>query len=999
MFTLKGSLFLFLQPWAHIFPVSHRPNTVQAQINPHKPLSCSTTPPRQPRPLPPDSGLEWRWLALFIPHPEEFQLVDHLVLIALPGGAENSSSQAAESIQLLLVATRAPNQAVEDSISHGALRVVGESTSAMEAATKRPGGDHLELHNEHASLQGDTIPDEILNALTSAVGQSSPPKYPKGARPNTDIKEPSLPESLIPEDYHVVENKGVLGLKYYEEKPSGRLEAIQLMKTMDAMLSKAGVDESLTEVKGPTEMHNLLDLIKTEQNIYNIIFHELIRQVSVECAERGELLAKLRSVPLVCFSELTQVRQHDLRVSREVEQAHEEMAVALKEAKRNADLVAEYHELYELQRRRLEAQVSRLTEERDLWSRVTYSLALKVIDKNKLHLARKLNLSDISWTRISSHFAVLLASSDTEDLNKVIQLVDKWKDLIYQCNRELEQAWDSGREKIKLIEAGITKWHAHFNESNSAMEQQGYQRGPEFLLLQDLKQWEEMLTVESTRYGGEELLSNQENVKTMTQLQQEWNEILLTILGRHPNVEQENTSVRETMKEITRIVQDLHQQLGIQITGENGACRFLVSLINDIESWTARRANTSGVTRIPLYSDCTKLFECVSEWLRLWKETLQVPKSLQHDKDQLKPNVHGSIAPLEVFPRLQDFLSAFSYFVECDNSRLSEEVNTLHSRLTQWMVDLLLYVVPDRGDLLPSSDDIEREQAWLKLKDESQTLAHGLNFFSEFLTCSCKGIIENVVQERRAKNEENPEQELHELEKIQNECNDWKETCQILLVQIKDSPATLSEAESMVTESKADLPPSQPTVAAELDIKSEETEKSFEEVGESTDHEAIKEASCSKESKQEEDVMDFNAKALKFIAHDSTIQEKLLKEDLIPVTEVQTCVMKEKLIFRKAEERAQNAEQQIVDINERLHVAHEKIHDLELQLKSKGSKDNAGQSSPILRLHVSDTFGYAYKANCYSETMKSQVHKRVNPHATGEQGTLSELTGWQCQLG
>ncbi|CAI9575048.1 unnamed protein product, partial [Staurois parvus] len=31
-----------------------------------------------------------------------------------------------------------------------------------------------------------------------------------------------------------------------------------------------------------------------EQNIYNVVFHELIRQVSVECMERGELLAKLR---------------------------------------------------------------------------------------------------------------------------------------------------------------------------------------------------------------------------------------------------------------------------------------------------------------------------------------------------------------------------------------------------------------------------------------------------------------------------------------------------------------------------------------------------------------------------------------------------------------------------------------------------------------------------------------------------------------------------------
>uniref|UniRef100_A0A8C4SSZ3 Uncharacterized protein n=1 Tax=Erpetoichthys calabaricus TaxID=27687 RepID=A0A8C4SSZ3_ERPCA len=268
-------------------------------------------------------------------------------------------------------------------------------------------------------------------------------------------------------------------------------------------------------------MHNLLDLIKTEQNIYNIIFHELIRQVSVECAERGELLAKLRSVSIILMF-ICGMQEYKTLAQREANVFHGFYflggTINYEDVCHLYSLVAEYHELYELQRRRLEAQVSRLTEERDLWSRVTYSLALK----------------------------------DTEDLNKVIQLVDKWKDLVYQCNRELEQAWDSGREKIKLIEADITKWHAHFNEVSVILFNS------------------QMLTVESTRYGGEELLSNQENVKTMAQLQQEWNDILLTVLGRHPNVEQENTSVRETMKEITKVVQDLHQELGIQITGENG---------------------------------------------------------------------------------------------------------------------------------------------------------------------------------------------------------------------------------------------------------------------------------------------------------------------------------------------------------------------------------------------------------------------------------------------
>lgn len=41
-------------------------------------------------------------------------------------------------------------------------------------------------------------------------------------------------------------------------------------------------------------MEALLELVQVEQNIYNIVFHELIRQVSVNCAERGQLLAKLR---------------------------------------------------------------------------------------------------------------------------------------------------------------------------------------------------------------------------------------------------------------------------------------------------------------------------------------------------------------------------------------------------------------------------------------------------------------------------------------------------------------------------------------------------------------------------------------------------------------------------------------------------------------------------------------------------------------------------------
>ncbi|KAG2468230.1 FA49A protein, partial [Polypterus senegalus] len=87
----------------------------------------------------PTLALEWWWLTPFIAYPEAFQVLDHLVLIALPGGTEDSPSRVVDSMQLPLAAIPAPNQAVEDSISHGARQEAGKSPSARDAATKSPG--------------------------------------------------------------------------------------------------------------------------------------------------------------------------------------------------------------------------------------------------------------------------------------------------------------------------------------------------------------------------------------------------------------------------------------------------------------------------------------------------------------------------------------------------------------------------------------------------------------------------------------------------------------------------------------------------------------------------------------------------------------------------------------------------------------------------------------------------------------------------------------------
>ena len=111
----------------------------------------------------------------------------------------------------------------------------------------------------------------------------------------------------------LVKNPGVLGLEFADDthtthlkeheehltifpsmKPTGRQEVLKLKHAFEVLLTRAGIDDEGKEVTGPTQIHNLLEIVKKEQNVYNIVFNELIRQCTVECAERGELLANLR---------------------------------------------------------------------------------------------------------------------------------------------------------------------------------------------------------------------------------------------------------------------------------------------------------------------------------------------------------------------------------------------------------------------------------------------------------------------------------------------------------------------------------------------------------------------------------------------------------------------------------------------------------------------------------------------------------------------------------
>ncbi|KFV09672.1 Axonemal dynein light chain domain-containing protein 1, partial [Pterocles gutturalis] len=396
-------------------------------------------------------------------------------------------------------------------------------------------------------------------------------------------------------------------------RPSGRLEVIQLMEAMDSMLEKAGVDKMI-RVTGPSQLHNALELMKAEQNIYNIVFHELIRQVSVDCMERGQLLSKLRqryvgllerlpelmkalykkmmaqqlvnkhiTEELLYFkesvgrltSELYEVWEHDCKVTKEAKKTQGELAAAVQEAETNANLLEEYRELCELHRRQLEEEVLLLAQERDVWISAAYGLAQKIVDRNQLTLVRRLHVSEKTLTNVLKHFAVLLASKDTGDLADLQEETEQFQERLGHLGAEIERSEESTRGKLQIVCSSLDKRLQSFHSISNllcylltvtSLQPTG---GPTFGGMVSLLLFFQMLEEDLEQYGGEVHLRKMKSLRSAAILQKHWTELGQTVLDRHRDFAEALPPQHAAVEEINKRACELYRQYNIRISGNN----------------------------------------------------------------------------------------------------------------------------------------------------------------------------------------------------------------------------------------------------------------------------------------------------------------------------------------------------------------------------------------------------------------------------------------------
>ncbi|XP_078075319.1 axonemal dynein light chain domain-containing protein 1 [Mustelus asterias] len=680
------------------------------------------------------------------------------------------------------------------------------------------------------------------------------------------LRQFDIPESLVPDEYHIVKNKGVLGLEYYEDKyttlledhekklrvfpsmkPSGRVEAIQLSQVMDAMLEKVGFNEdNEQQFKEETQMHHLLDLVKKEQNIYNIVFHELIRQISVDCAERGELLSKIREryvslldyiprhlsnmhneimmqrvldkqliVELFVFqnaveklnSELGELRERDHMVAKTIEKTQMDLTDALLDAQKNANMLGEYHQLYELQRKRLISQVNALTQEKDWWNEAAYSLALKVIEEQGLKLVHDLQVSEKLWVKIAQHFAVVLGTKDAEDQTKLQEITEQWRKQMTTFVKNLENVENSSQAKLEGILKDFKKWHKYLSQKI------GSPRGIKSIakdqlrnLRNDLKDWHELITEDYARYEGSSFLTTQEALTDIVQLQHDWTDLSLTLFERH-RWSAEKMPEEITMHELNNTVTALSQNLTLRLTGENGTAWCIMKLQDMLESSWVKfdYANLDDIGVVEF--DLLKLNEQFPTLIKLLEDAMNLAATPQTEEERKNEQPYISLQLGDVIQKMQEWLLALFKMIIHMDTKLSKQILIVQGAMTHLLVDLLLQMVHDPIANLRKKHftHLSHPDTPEKLEEKALMVASQLNILSTQMYSWCKDIVEALVKKRTAMLIEDPDNELKELEKLKVESTEWINICELLLSKIKQQPVQLLSSRDEDIQSQINL--------------------------------------------------------------------------------------------------------------------------------------------------------------------------------------------------
>lgn len=407
-----------------------------------------------------------------------------------------------------------------------------------------------------------------------------------------------------------------------------RKEVVLLKNTMLQLLEEIGAEESGTY---PSELHLFLDVVQKEQRIYDQVFSEIIRQVSLNMVERGTVLSELRkrysgmftriprhiqgmhtelvaqrklnrrlSEELVraretaneLLQELEYVRAHDAEVTRNAQETQDKLVTVLTQSDTTDEVLEEYHKLYNMQRSRLEDTIRVIELEKSQWIDAATALALRVaIDTSAENLIALQKKEQVRY-RISTHLIVSIAEGDHEDLGDIERQIEDWRNRLVRASAQIIEADHKNLERLSKMQKEM-KMMVNNISANSPMDEASLEHPvlSEFYLF-DLKNilefhsnWLDEISTMVVRFTSDKDLQMLEDMNLIRNFTTSWIESGLKLLTKNEAKANGKDYVPLTtlLNQIQVNIDEWLQKMEARVSGDDGTASQIINLQNKID--------------------------------------------------------------------------------------------------------------------------------------------------------------------------------------------------------------------------------------------------------------------------------------------------------------------------------------------------------------------------------------------------------------------------------
>ncbi|KAI9363349.1 hypothetical protein DFJ73DRAFT_788970 [Zopfochytrium polystomum] len=476
---------------------------------------------------------------------------------------------------------------------------------------------------------------------------------------------------------------------------------------MIALLHDIGSD---LDQEYPTEMHAFLKIIQEEAKIYDAVFAEIIRQVTVNMIERGEVLAEIRkrygymftkipkhvkhlhtelvaqrklnrrlSEELVraketvteLWSELDAIRKHDAEVSNQAQEAQEKLVSVLTQSDNTDEILEEYHKLYRMQRDRLEEAVRVAEQEKKVWIDAGTQLALRIGQEHDIAELSQLQRSEQSRLRATNHMIVIISNTNDSEMTAIERKIEDWRSRILRLSQSVVEEDQSNIETLSKMQRDmkIVLKNLTVNEPKDVIEAEHPMLKVFHLydvksLAESLMRWVDQITMVAIRFTSDRDLTFQEELASIRKVAVAWIEAGTKLLRRNEK--------NANHKDYVPLSESLSKSLA-----EDGLASHVISLQNQLEDrYTTYRARDFDKPLPP--SERQHLKESLGHWCDNISELMKTLSNTS-EKEQYKVPLH-----------VENWVARMLDQMNTDTDVRNEENLKLHNSMISWMVHILI---------------------------------------------------------------------------------------------------------------------------------------------------------------------------------------------------------------------------------------------------------------------------------------------------------------------